>query len=211
MSDAAQLTRTEVRDAAEAVKAAIDRHLEAVSSSTTADDPAVFAAYEELAAAAITYDQLLYEVYDEVTPFEVPGDGGPDSYQGPEQPAAISVLIRRDYRIADPRRLRAQAERLDDSLAAAAGAGAAGAAEGVSAAVGVVFGEYEPDEIAARAEEFGLEEGDATVWVAAAEPTEPGEWLSEPFDSPDPQLLICRFDVSEVYDDEESDESSSLE
>ncbi|WP_035804828.1 hypothetical protein [Kitasatospora mediocidica] len=209
MSDAAQLTRTEVRDAAEAVKAAIDRHLEAVSSTTTADDPAVFAAYEELAAAAITYDQLLYEVYDEVTPFEVPGDGGPDSYRGPEQPAAISVLIRRDYRIADPRRLRAQAERLDSSLAAAGGEG--GAAEGVSAAVGVVFGEYEPDEIAARADEFGLEEGDATVWVAAAEPTEPGEWLSEPFDSPDPQLLICRFDVSEVYDDEELDESGSPE
>ncbi len=200
MSDAAQLTRTEVRDAAEAVKAAIDRHLEAVSSTTTADDPAVFAAYEELAAAAITYDQLLYEVYDEVTPFEVPGDGGPGSYRGPDQPGAISVLIRRDYRIADPGRLRAQAERLDDSLTPDGGAPV-----GVSAAVGVVFGEYEPDEIAARAEEFGLEEGDATLWVSAAEPAEPGEWLAEPFDSPDPQLLICRFDVSEVYDDELDD------
>ncbi|MFI9274167.1 hypothetical protein ACIGXM_26190 [Kitasatospora sp. NPDC052896] len=201
MSDAAQLTSTEVRDAAEAVKAAIDRHLEAVSSTTTADDPAVFAAYEELAAAAIAYDQLLYEVYDEVTPFEVPGDGGPGSYRGPEQPEAISVLIRRDYRIADPRRLRAQAEHLDSSLTP--GAGGAGA---VNAAVGVLFGEYEPDEIAARAEEFGLEEGDGTLWVTAAEPTEPGEWLAEPFDSPDPQLLLCRFDVSEVYDDEEPEE-----
>lgn len=209
MSDAAQLTRTEVRDAAEAVKAAIDRHLEAVSSTTTADDPAVFAAYEELAAAAITYDQLLYEVYDEVTPFEVPGDGLPDSYQGPEQPAAISVLIRRDYRIADPRRLRAQAERLDSSLTPVDADALSGVGEGVSAAVGVVFGEYEPDEIAARAEEFGLEEGDATVWVASTEPSEPGEWLSEPFDSPDPQLLICRFDVSEVYDDEELDDGAS--
>ncbi|WP_327069998.1 hypothetical protein OG500_30270 [Kitasatospora sp. NBC_01250] len=198
MSDAAQLTRTEVREAAEAVKAAIDRHLEAVSSTTADDDPAVFAAYEELAAAAIHYDQLLYEVYDEVTPFEVPGDGGPGSYQGPEEPEAISVLIRRDYRIADPRRLRVQAERLDDSLPAVADA-----AEGVTAAVGIVFGEYDPDEIAARAEEFGLEEGDSTLWVTVAEPTEPGEWLAEPFDSPDPQLLLCRFDVSEVYDEDE--------
>ncbi|WP_344444255.1 hypothetical protein [Kitasatospora nipponensis] len=203
MSDAAQLTRTEVREAAEAVKAAIDRHLEAVSSSTTADDdPAVFAAYEELAAAAITYDQLLYEVYDEVTPFEVPGDGGPGSYRGPAEPEAISVLIRRDYRIADPRRLRAQAERLDSSLAPR---DEGGTGEGVTAAVGVVFGEYEPDEIAARAEEFGLEEGDATLWVTATDPAEPGEWLSEPFDSPDPHLLLCRFDVSEVYDDEPED------
>ncbi|MDH6140648.1 MULTISPECIES: hypothetical protein [Kitasatospora] len=199
MSDAAQLNRTEVREAAEAVKAAIDRHLEAVSSTTTADDPAVFAAYEELAAAAIHYDQLLYEVYDEVTPFEVPGDGGPGSYQGPEEPEAISVLIRRDYRIADPRRLRAQAERVDSSLESAERGG-----QGVTAAaVGAVFGEYEPDEIAARAEEFGLEEGDATIWVAATDPTDPGEWLAEPFDSPDPHLLLCRFDVSEVYDEED--------
>jgi hypothetical protein len=203
MSDAAQLTRTEVREAAEAVKAAIDRHLEAVSSTTQDDDPAVFAAYEELAAAAIHYDQLLYEVYDEVTPFEVPGDGGPGSYRGPQEPEAISVLIRRDYRIADPRRLRAQAERVEDSLSPVPGNQEQ---EGVRAAVGVVFGEFEPDEIAARAEEFGLEEADSTLWVTAAEPAEPGEWLAEPFDSPDPHQLLCRFDVSEVYDEDEDED-----
>ncbi|MFC9328164.1 hypothetical protein [Kitasatospora sp. NPDC057015] len=201
MSDAAQPTIAEVRAAAEAVKAAIDRHLEAVSSPTAADDPAVFAAYEQLASAAIVYDQLLYEVYDEVTPFEVPGDEGPGAYHGPDQPEAISVLIRRDYQIADPERLRAQAERLDGSLTP--GGGGAG---GVNAAIGVLFGEYEPDEIAARSEEFGLEEGDSTLWVSAADPADPGEWLPEPFEGADPQLLICRFDVSEVYDDEESEE-----
>ncbi|BAJ32381.1 MULTISPECIES: hypothetical protein [Kitasatospora] len=197
MSDAAQLTITEVRAAAEAVKAAIDRHLQAVSSSTEPGDPVVVHAYEELAAAAIAYDQILYEVYDEVTPFEIPGDDAGSGYQGPEHPEAISVLIRRDYLIADPKRLRAQAERVDESLAPAEGA------EGeVTAAIGVLFGEYEPDEIAARAEEFGLEEGDSTLWVSAAEPSDPGEWLPEPFDGADPELLICRFDVSEVYDDE---------
>ncbi|MFF1905515.1 hypothetical protein [Kitasatospora sp. NPDC058218] len=201
MSDAAQPTIAEVRAAAEAVKAAIDRHLEAVSSPSAADDPAVFAAYEQLATAAIAYDQLLYEVYDEVTPFEVPGDEGPGGYHGPEQPEAISVLIRRDYHVVDPKRLRAQAERLDDTLTPGGG----GAGE-VNAAIGVLFGEYEPDEIAARSEEFGLEEGDSTLWVAAAEPTEPGEWLPEPFEHADPQLLICRFDVSEVYDDEDPDD-----
>ncbi|MEV7215051.1 hypothetical protein AB0O31_18410 [Kitasatospora cineracea] len=197
MSDAAQLTITEVRAAAEAVKAAIDRHLQAVSSSTEPGDPVVVHAYEELAAAAIAYDQILYEVYDEVTPFEIPGDDAGSGYQGPEHPEAISVLIRRDYLIADPKRLRAQAERVDESLAPGAGA------EGeVTAALGVLFGEYEPDEIAARAEEFGLEEGDSTLWVSAADPADPGEWLPEPFEGADPELLICRFDVSEVYDDE---------
>ncbi|MBD0694395.1 hypothetical protein [Streptomyces sp. CBMA123] len=198
MSDAAQPTIAEVRAAAEAVKAAIDRHLEAVSSPNAADDPAVSAAYEQLATAAIAYDQLLYEVYDEVTPFEIPGDEGPGGYHGPEQPEAISVLIRRDYHVVDPKRLRAQAERLDESLTP-------GGAGGVNSAIGVLFGEYEPDEIAARSEEFGLEEADSTLWVAAAEPTEPGEWLPEPFEHADPQLLICRFDVSEVYDEDPDD------
>ncbi|MFF2079486.1 hypothetical protein ACFVXG_32615 [Kitasatospora sp. NPDC058162] len=199
MSDAAQPTIAEVRAAAEAVKAAIDRHLEAVSSPNAADDPAVTTAYEQLATAAIAYDQLLYEVYDEVTPFEIPGDEGPGGYHGPEQPEAISVLIRRDYHVVDPERLRAQAERLDESLTP-------GGAGGVNAAIGVLFGEYEPDEIAARSEEFGLEEADSTLWVAATEPTDPGEWLPEPFEHADPQLLICRFDVSEVYDDEDPDD-----
>ncbi|CAM5611607.1 hypothetical protein AB0F92_18195 [Kitasatospora aureofaciens] len=199
MSDAAQPTIAEVRAAAEAVKAAIDRHLEAVSSPNAADDPAVSAAYEQLATAAIAYDQLLYEVYDEVTPFEIPGDEGPGGYHGPEQPEAISVLIRRDYHVVDPKRLRAQAERLDESLTP-------GGAGGVNTALGVLFGEYEPDEIAARSEEFGLEEADSTLWVAAAVPTEPGEWLPEPFEHADPQLLICRFDVSEVYDDEDPED-----
>ncbi|MFC6594711.1 hypothetical protein [Kitasatospora paranensis] len=197
MSDAAQVTINEVRAAAEAVKAAIDRHLEAVAGTTEESDPAVVAAYEELASAAITYDQLLYEVFDEVTPFEVPGDEGSGGYHGPEQPEAISVLIRRDYLVADPKRLRAQAERVEASLTP--GGGTAG---GVNAAIGVLFGEFEPDEIAARCEEFGLEEGDSTLWVSASEPTDPGEWLPEPFDGADPSLLICRFDVSEVYDDE---------
>ncbi|AXI80600.1 hypothetical protein [Peterkaempfera bronchialis] len=203
MSDAAQPTVAEVRAAAEAVKAAIDRHLEAVESRSGENDPAVFAAYEALAAAADAYDEILYDAYDEVTPFEVPGDESAAAYLGPDEPEAVSVLIRRDYVIADPDRLRAQATRLDSGLAAPGAPGTARPAVGsLNAAIGVLFGEYEPDEIASRCEEFGLEEGDSTLWVSAAEPGEPGEWLPEPFDDADPQLLICRFDVSEVFDDE---------
>ena len=71
------------------------------------------------------------------------------------------------------------------------------------AALGVLFGEYEPDEIASRHKEFGLEEGDSTLWVTAAdEPAEPGEWLEAPFDQADPQRVVCRFDVSSVFDEE---------
>jgi len=195
MSDDVQPTVAEVRAAVEAVKAALDRHLDAIENRTGEDDPAVYRAFEALASAAETYDELLYDTYDEVTPFEVPAGDSLPEYAGPENPEALSVLIRRDYTIVEPERLFAQARR--------AGEGDDAASSTVNAAVGVIFGEYEPDEIAQRHKEFGLEEGDSTVWVSAVvDAAEPGEWLDAPFDQADPQLVVCRFDVSAVFDDE---------
>ncbi|MEV6008338.1 hypothetical protein AB0M29_16165 [Streptomyces sp. NPDC051976] len=195
MSDDVQPTVAEVRAAVEAVKAALDRHLDAIENRTGEDDPAVYRAFEALASAAETYDELLYDTYDEVTPFEVPAGDSLPEYAGPENPEAISVLIRRDYTIVEPERLFAQARR--------AGEGDDAASSTVNAAIGVIFGEYEPDEIAQRHKEFGLEEGDSTVWVSAVvDAAEPGEWLDAPFDQADPQLVVCRFDVSAVFDDE---------
>ncbi|MFB7028645.1 MULTISPECIES: hypothetical protein [unclassified Streptomyces] len=205
MSDAAQPTAAEVRAAAEAVKAALDRHLAAVERRTGDDDPAVYEAFNALASAAETYDELLYDHYDEVTPFEIPGaDGSLPPYTGPDEPHALSLLIRRDYAVAEPRRLLAQARR----VAEAGGEDVTGAAAkaGVSplAALGVLFGEYEPDEIASRHKDFGLEEGDSTLWVVAAdELPEPGEWLNTPFEHADPERIVCRFDVSSVFDEDE--------
>ncbi|WP_406417909.1 hypothetical protein OH809_33570 [Streptomyces sp. NBC_00873] len=209
MSDAAQPTAAEVRAAADAVKAALDHHLAAVERRSGDDDPAVYEAFNALAAAAEVYDELLYDRYDEVTPFEIPGaDDSLPPYGGPEEPKALSVLIRRDYAVVEPPRLLAQAQRIanPDPDGRANGTGAVVGAS-VHAALGVLFGEYEPDEIASRHQEFGLEEGDSTLWVAAAEELpEPGEWLSAPFDEADPQLVVCRFDVSSVFDEDELDE-----
>ncbi|GKQ39678.1 hypothetical protein [Streptomyces sp. A012304] len=212
MSDAAQPTAAEVRAAAEAVKTALDRHLAAVERRTGEDDPAVYEAFNQLAAAAEAYDELLYDRYDEVTPFEIPG--GEDSlppYAGPEEPNALSVLIRRDYAVVEPQRLLAQAQRVE---AAEYEAGTDRQASGtVHGALGLLFGEFEPDEIASRHKEFGLEEGDSTLWVLAAdEPAEPGEWLEAPFEPLDPQRVVCRFDVSAVFDDDldEDDEDDDL-
>ncbi|MEU8705727.1 hypothetical protein [Streptomyces sp. NPDC048565] len=206
MSDAAQPTAAEVRAAADAVKTALDRHLQAVERRTGDDDPAVYDAFNALAAAAEVYDELLYDRHDEVTPFEIPAaEDSLPPYAGPEEPHAVSVLIRRDYAVAEPTRLLAQAQRLadldpegqEDGAAATAGAG-------VHAALGVVFGEYEADEIASRHKEFGLEEGDSTLWVCAVdELPEPGEWLGAPFDEADPAMVVCRFDVSSVFDEED--------
>ncbi|MER0444729.1 hypothetical protein ABR738_09135 [Streptomyces sp. Edi4] len=213
MSDAAQPTAAEVRAAAEAVKAALDRHLDAVERRTGDDDPDVYEAFNALAAAAEAYDERLYDRYDEVTPFEIPGaDDSLPPYAGPEEPHALSVLIRRDYAVAEPQRLLAQARRITDLDPGVDDADDAGVAEhtlpvvgsSVHAALGVLFGEYEPDEIASRHKEFGLEEGDSTLWVSAVdELPEPGEWLSTPFDHADPQRVVCRFDVSAVFDEEE--------
>ncbi|MCX4401828.1 hypothetical protein OG840_08330 [Streptomyces sp. NBC_01764] len=206
MSDAVQPTAAEVRAAAEAVKIALDRHLAAVERRSGDDDPAVYEAFNELAAAAEEYDELLYDRYDEVTPFEIPGsDDTLPPYTGPEEPNALSVLIRRDYAVVEPQRLLAQAQRVEaveeDGATAAAGFDAASGT--VHGALGVLFGEFEPDEIASRHKEFGLEEGDSTLWVTAAdEPADPGEWLETPFEAIDPQRVVCRFDVSAVFDDE---------
>ena len=202
MSDAAQPTAAEVRAAVEAVKAALDRHLAAVERRTGEDDPAVYEAFNELAAAAEEYDELLYDRYDEVTPFEIPGTEDMPPYTGPEEPNAISVLIRRDYSVVEPQRLLAQAQRVEaveEPTAEAAGT--------VHESLGILFGEFEPDEIASRHKEFGLEEGDSTLWVTAAdEPAEPGEWLEAPFEQVDVERVVCRFDVSAVFDDDLDDD-----
>ncbi|MFJ4471389.1 hypothetical protein ACIP2X_28465 [Streptomyces sp. NPDC089424] len=210
MSDAAQPTAAEVRAAAEAVKTALDRHLAAVERRSGEDDPAVYEAFNELAAAAEAYDELLYDRYDEVTPFEIPGaEDTLPPYTGPEEPNALSVLIRRDYAVAEPQRLLAQAERIE---AADEDSTDAEAASTIHGALGILFGEFEPDEIASRHKEFGLEEGDSTLWVTAAdEPAEPGEWLEAPFEGVDPQSVVCRFDVSAVFDDDEPDDPDDPE
>lgn len=208
MSDAAQPTAAEVRAAAEAVKTALDRHLAAVERRTGDDDPAVYEAFNELAAAAEVYDELLYDRYDEVTPFEIPGgDDTLPPYTGPEEPNAVSVLIRRDYAVAEPQRLLAQAQRVEAAEYEEAVGADEDAAATVPGALGILFGEFEPDEIASRHKEFGLEEGDSTLWVTAAdEPADPGEWLEAPFEQVDPQRVVCRFDVSAVFDEDASDD-----
>ncbi|GHE40978.1 hypothetical protein [Streptomyces griseoaurantiacus] len=202
MSDAVQPTAAEVRAAAEAVKTALDRHLAAVERRSGEDDPAVYEAFNELAAAAEQYDELLYDRYDEVTPFEIPGTEDMPPYTGPEEPHALSVLIRRDYVVAEPRRLLAQAQRIE-----AAEEPADEVSGTVHGALGVLFGEYEPDEIASRHKEFGLGEGDSTLWVTATDdPPEPGEWLDSPFDQADTAQVVCRFDISAVFDDDPDDD-----
>jgi hypothetical protein len=193
---------TEVREAAEALKSAIDAHLRAVEARVDELDPAVLEAFDALAAAAEEYDELLYAVHDEVTPFEVMADPRPE-YDGPDEVEALSVFIRRDYLVADP-----------DALASAARA----AAEGVDPETATtrtalldIFDAYDADEIAYRAEELGLQPADSTMWVVAAEPEGVVGWHDDPFSDVDAELVLYRDDVldeeaDEVEEDEADDE-----
>lgn len=191
-------TPAQVREAAEALKAAIDRHLAAVESRADELDPSVLEAFDALAAAAEEYDELLYAVHDEVTPFEVPAEPAP-GYAGPERVDAFSVFIRRDYLISDPEAL----------AAAARNAGGDFEAEGADsrAAVAELFDAFDVDEITYRAEEIGLESAEATLWVVAADPEVLGGWQDDPFSEADAERLLYRVDVvdDEEIEDEEED------
>jgi hypothetical protein len=198
-------TPTQVREAAEALKAAIDRHLAAVEARADELDPSVLEAFDALAAAAEEYDELLYTVHDEVTPFEVPAEPVP-AYGGPEQVEAFSVFIRRDYLISDPEALAAAARNASGNFEA----------EGTDSRVAVaeLFDAFDVDEITYRADEIGLEAAEATLWVVAADPEVLGGWQDDPFSEADAERLLYRVDVvddEELEDEDEEDEEAEDE
>ncbi|GAB6902912.1 primosomal protein [Kineosporia succinea] len=60
---------TEPRAALDRLIAALEAHLEAASARSGEADPSVVAAYQTLADAFESYDESLYDAFDEVTPF----------------------------------------------------------------------------------------------------------------------------------------------
>jgi hypothetical protein len=65
---------TSPRDALDRLVAALEAHYGAVTRRTGEADPAVIAAYQTLADAFETYDNALYDTFDEVTPFDLVDD-----------------------------------------------------------------------------------------------------------------------------------------
>ena len=59
-----------VRELAADFIAAIEAHLRAVESRSGETDPEVFAAFDQLREAFLTYEDALFDTYDEVTPLE---------------------------------------------------------------------------------------------------------------------------------------------
>lgn len=195
-------TPAQVRAAAEALKLAIDRHLAAVEARTDELDPSVLEAFDALASAAEEYDELLYTVHDEVTPFDVVPPESDAVYAGPEEVEAFSVFIRRDFLITDAEALAAAAGNVSEDFDPEAGDSRAAVAE--------LFDAFDADEISYRAEEIGLEAIEATTWVVAADPEAIGGWDDDPFSEVDLQKLLYRVDLvdEEELDDEEAEEEA---
>lgn len=91
----------EVRAAAELLKNAIDRHLQACAAKTAEEDPRVQEAYDGLREAAESYDDALFDAYEEVTPFEFsPGPlYEPAEVAEEGVPARVAVFSRRDFAV----------------------------------------------------------------------------------------------------------------
>jgi hypothetical protein len=188
-----QPTPAQVRAAAEALKSAIDRHLAAVEARTEA--------FDALASAAEEYDELLYTVHDEVTPFDVVPPESDAVYAGPEEVEAFSVFVRRDFLITDAEALAAAAGNVSEEFDPESGDSRAAVAE--------LFDAFDADEISYRAEEIGLEAIEATTWVVAADPEAVGGWDDDPFSEVDLQKLLYRVDLvdeEELDDEDEEDE-----
>lgn len=199
-----------VRAAAQRVKDAIDSHLAAVEARSGEQDPAVQSAFETLQSAAEIYDDLLYEAYDEVTPFEVGGvESGPPDLADIEIPPVVSLFLRRDYALADPDALLEAGRGAHRAIVSA---GMAGDDEPepdhLGAALYVLFQAAGVDGFDENAEDSGLEPLRGTVWFVAgddgtvARMSDPG---ADPFDDADASRLIYRVDEVVGVDDDSDD------
>lgn len=69
------------RAALAAFVSALERHLEAASSRRGENDPAVVAAYQDVAEAFDRYEDALMDAYEEVTPLEIYSDEDDDDLE----------------------------------------------------------------------------------------------------------------------------------
>jgi hypothetical protein len=200
VTDATAPTPADVRTAAATLKAAIDAHLEACERSTGERDPDVQAAYDALHRAAVAYDDLLYDVHNEVTPWEYAHAPGTEIEADVADLHNFALLVRRDYRIddlealiSDARTAYAQswpAARVEYAYRDVATAGRA---------VSQLIHTYGPDGVMERAEGAGLHAYGGTVWVQPLKPTDHSLESNNPFQIADLSAMVYRLD--EVFED----------
>lgn len=188
------------RAAADVLKAAIDRHFDACATRGGESDPVVQEAYDLLREAAESYDNALFDAFEEVTPFEFAD--APDSVRGDadveEVPRRIGLYVRRDYAVRDLDELLAGA-RAASAQSWPEDAGPAPVEEVTSAgrAVYELLNTHGVDGLDDLAEDAGLEPVGGTMWVLAEDETDDSLY-DGPFDDVDADRLLYRLD--EVFE-----------
>ena len=179
---------TDVRAAADRLKSAIDRHLEACIDKGGEEDPTVQAAYDALREAAESYDDLLFDSFDEVTPWEFSEAQVYDAMEveQPGVPARVTVLLRRDFAIHSAaelieagRRVLREEDEDDEKLTAVD-------------ALSIHLEAHGVDDTAAMADELGLHWLGGTTWLLDQD-VEDDTMLSTPFAAADEARLLHRF------------------
>ena len=181
---------------------ALRGHLRAALERTGEGDAAAQAAYTRLRQVAATYDDLLFDLTGEVTPWEFLERSGrsPETEDRGAMPDAVSVLVRRDYGLADPEALleggrEAYAELYPDEPREAAVADVSHPGR----AIYQVLHAFGVDGMDLRAETAGLMPRGGTVWVQALLPDDDGLDADDPFAVADEDMLVYRLD--EIVED----------
>ncbi len=176
------------------LKVALDRHLLACSTRSGEQDQDVQAAYEALRLAAERYDDVLFEVYDEVTPWEFAEAPTGRVLEVATEVDRVAVLVRRDYDLVD----------VDVLLAAGREAGAELVpddepvdSDDTGWALSRLLETYGPDGLRARAEAAGLDPRGGTLWLVNVPDADTDSSLDDdPFLVADEDELLYRVDES---------------
>ncbi|WP_051426086.1 hypothetical protein [Jiangella gansuensis] len=183
---------------------ALEAHLQACLARTGETDPAVISAYSALRNAADRYDNLLYDVTDEVTPWEFPEDPADPEFEADDAaPAQVGVLVRRDYEIDDTDSLLGAGREAYSELYPRDPAESAVAdVSHPGRALYQMLHAYGVDGLDERAEDSGLRPRGGTVWVQALAPGDDETLTTEPFAVADEELLVYRVDEVIHTDDD---------
>ena len=182
---------TDVRAAAERLKSAIDRHLEACIDKGGEEDPTVQAAYDALREAAESYDDLLFDSFDEVTPWEFSEAQVYDSMEveQPGVPARVTVLVRSDFAVHSAADLVEAGRRV---LRAADEVDADDATLTAVDALSIYLEVHGLDDLAEMADDLGLRWLGGTTWLLDQD-VEDDSMRTAPFEAADESRLLHRF------------------
>ncbi|MGH8824896.1 MAG: hypothetical protein ACRDVN_10510 [Jiangellaceae bacterium] len=194
-----------LNDALDDLTDALEAHLGACMESTGESDVAVQEAYTSLRDAASRYDDLLFSVLDEVTPWEF-AEGPQVEGEGEERegaPATIALLVRRDYTIADDDALisaarEAYAELYPDDAEHVA----VSDVDSAERALYQLLHAYGVDGLHNRAEPAGLAARGGTVWLQVLDDDAASTLVEDPFGVADEQALVYRLDEIRADDAE---------